>query len=148
MTRFASIAVAGSVLAGPAMSQDVTACDWRDAASAIVEPWEANSRTFANGDVRVALLDMVEPGLAPLHVLVLSPPYDELGLRQCRMVSLQGESGFAGADFALLDASYDPSVGLSFRLPVQFSDEGVMKGASLRFTLNQSTGAMAAQFVL
>ncbi|MEO0751656.1 MAG: hypothetical protein AAFY25_07615 [Pseudomonadota bacterium] len=141
--------VAAVALTGAAAAQEVAECDWRNAASAVLEPWEDYTRTFANGEVRIAVLDMVEPGVAPLHLLVLSPPYDELNIRQCRIVTLQGTRGFADLTFDALDASYDPAVGLIFTLPVRHYDlgSGDIADATLRFTLNQATGQMGAQFV-
>ena len=74
-TRIGSL-VAAALLSGTAVAQEVWECDWRNTASSIFEPWEEFTRTFANGAVRIAVIDMVEPGGAPLHLLVLSPPYD------------------------------------------------------------------------
>ncbi len=54
-------------LAAPVAAQTVGDCDtWQTSARNLAEPWEANSRTFANGDIRVALLDTIEPA-APLR---------------------------------------------------------------------------------
>lgn len=128
-------------------SQEVADCDWRSSAAAIIEPWDTYSRSFANGDVRIAVLDAIEPGLAPLHLLVLSPPFDELGARQCKIVTLKGTRGFADMNFEALDASYDPAVGLIFTLPVRIFENDAMVDIPLRFTLNQATGQMDAQFV-
>lgn len=126
-------------------AQVVNECDWQASAWNLVEPWETNSRTFSNGRTRLALLDTIEPGAAPLHILVLSPPEDELGGRQCRVVSLHDGFGFAGIEFDRLTASYNPATGLSFRVPVQEYDAGnaFMRGWTLAFTLNQATGQIA-----
>ena len=147
-TRIGSL-VATALLSGTAVAQEVGECDWRNTASSILEPWEEFTRTFANGAVRIAVIDMVEPGVAPLHLLVLSPPYDELNIRQCRIVTLEGTRGFADLDFAALDAAYDPAVGLIFTLPVRYFDIDLadIRETTLRFTLNQATGQMGAQFV-
>ncbi|MDU8927453.1 hypothetical protein RXV86_08665 [Alisedimentitalea sp. MJ-SS2] len=126
----------------PALAQEVEPCEWQASAWNLAEPWEQNTRTFANGNVRLALLDTVEPAAGAFHVLVLSPPYDEVGGRQCRTVSMGGGIGFSGADFSTLDASYDPSVGLIFTMQVRRfdPDSGDFLPATLRFTLNQATG--------
>ncbi|CUI51989.1 hypothetical protein [Cognatishimia activa] len=132
-------------LAGPSFAQDVAECDWQARADAIAEPWEENTRTFANGDVRLALLDTIEPAAAAYHILVLSPPYDELGTRQCRTVGLDG-AGFSGIGFESLLADYDPEIGLIFGLRVQYLDGATsdfVKG-DLVFTLNQATGDIEA----
>lgn len=140
---------AGLAASSAATAQEIAECDWRNAASAVLEPWEDFTRTFANGEVRIAVIDMVEPGVAPLHLLVLSPPYDELNIRQCKLVTFEGTRGFADLNFAALDAAYDPSVGLIFTMPVLYYDIDAadIRDTTLRFTLNQSTGQMGAQFV-
>ena len=51
---------AGLALSAPAAAQSLSDCDWRASAWLLAEPWEANSRTFANGDVRIALIDAIE----------------------------------------------------------------------------------------
>lgn len=147
--RWAAALTLGTAVAmtAPALAQTVAECDWRSQARAIAEPWEAHTRTFANGDVRLALLDTVEPAAGALHMLILSPPYDELGTRQCRVISLQDSIGFAALAFDQLTASYDPAVGLIFTLPAgrYDPDTGGTIPAMLGFTLNQASGAIHAQ---
>ena len=142
--------LAVSMLATGAVAQTVGECDGRASAQNIVEPWEKNSRSFANGNVRLALLDTVEPAAAAIHLLVISPPYGETGEPQCRVISLDGALGFAGLDFAALKASYDPSVGLIFSLPgmLYLPEEGFSNSLVLNFTLNQATGEIAARMDL
>ncbi len=78
--------------------------------------------------------------------MVLSPPVDELGGRQCRVIGLESGFGFAGLNFPDLEAGYDPSVGLVFSVPVSIFDRG--KGQILPrvldFTVNQATGHIGA----
>ncbi|WP_238366813.1 hypothetical protein [Mesobacterium pallidum] len=140
MIRFAAALALAPVLA---QAQEVQPCDWQASAWNLAEPWEENIRTFANGAVRLALLDTIEPAAAAFHLLILSPPYAELGDRQCRTIGYQG-AGFSGADFAALTAGYDPAVGLIFTLPVQVydADTAGFVGRALRVTLNQATGAI------
>lgn len=130
------------ILPGAAGAQTVSECDWRASAQAIPEPWEAHSRTFSNGAVRLAVLDTVEPAAGALHLLILSPPYSELGDRQCRVISRDGTMGWAGMYFEDLTASYDPAVGLIFDLPVQIylPESSFTNSAVLRITLNQASG--------
>lgn len=132
--------------AAPAAAQHVGECDWLASAWLVAEPWEQYSRTFANGDVRVALIDAIEPGAVPFHLLILSPPWDELGARQCRVLSLDPGIGFSGVDFAALQAWYDPAAGLFFSVPVSVYEEatGGFGDRMLDFTLNQATGAIEA----
>ena len=51
-------------------------------------PWTAKPKPLgANGDIRIALIDVGEPAAGGFHLLVLSPPFGELGDRQCRIVT-------------------------------------------------------------
>lgn len=141
------LAAAVSALAVPACAQTVTSCDrWEARADNLAEPWEEMSRTFANGAVRIAVLDGVEPAAGALHLLILSPPYSELGERQCAMISYRG-NGFAGIDFAALTAAYDPETGLGFDVPVRIydADSADFLPVGLGFTLNQATGQIGAR---
>lgn len=120
--------------------------DNRSNAWNLAEPWEVNTRLFAEGKVRLAVIDTIEPAAAAFHLLVLSPPYDELGGRQCRVISFDGQSGFAGMDLAGLVAGYSPAVGLTFEIPVKvFAPETAESvPALLRVTLDQATGEIKA----
>ncbi|MEM1233339.1 MAG: hypothetical protein AAGH70_04365 [Pseudomonadota bacterium] len=136
-----------SLLAVPATAFEVGPCDWRASAAAIAEPWEENTATYARGMVRLALLDTVEPAAGAFHILVLSPPFDEIGTRQCRVISQGNSIGFAGADFKTLSTSYDPAKGLTFRMSVTLFDPETagFKEADVAFTLNQATGAITLE---
>lgn len=129
-----------------AWAQSVGDCNQIAAAYNLVEPWEENARTFSNGKTRLAVLDTVEPAAGAYHILVLSPPYDPLGGRQCRIVSLQLGLGFSGISFDMLEAAYDPSVGLMFTVPVQRLDpaSGGYTPNTLYMELNQATGSLFA----
>ncbi len=149
MSRVRAILAGAAVAtfaAGPGQAQVVGECDWLASAWMLAEPWEQNSRVFANGAVRVALIDAIEPGAVPFHLLVLSPPWDELGARQCRVLSLAPGIGFSGVDFASLQAWYDPSAGLFFSMPISVYEDatGDFGDRMLDFTLNQATGAIEA----
>lgn len=138
------VLISALILPTPLSAQDVMKCDWQARADGIVEPWEDHTRTYANGDVRLALLDTIEPAAGAFHILVLSPPYDELGSRQCRTIGLGEGAGFSGVGFENLDADYDPAVGLIFDVPVQYFNaaSGGFSSGDLLFTLNQSSGAI------
>lgn len=132
-------------LTAPAVAQEVGDCDWKAGADVVAEPWDVNSRTFSNGAVRLALIDTIEPAALPFHLLVLSPPYDDVGARQCRVVSYQGGMGFYDIDFTALTANYDPAVGLIFDLPVQiWVSDGNIVVRRLHVTLNQASGKITA----
>lgn len=131
------------VTLGPSLlaAQTVGECDWRASAANLAEPWETNTRTFANGAVRIAVIDTVEPAAAAFHLLILSPPYDELGLPQCRVLSAEGGGGFAALSLEGLEAGYDPALGLTLVLASgRYSDEGLTHPTTLSVTLNQATG--------
>ncbi len=135
-------------LASPAAAQSVSNCDWQASAQAIAEPWEENTRTFANGRVRVAVLDTIEPAIGFAWLLVLSPPFSELGDRQCKVVGASEDIGFAGLFFDTLTSSYHPQTGLTLSVEARFYDAKV-DGFSRKpvvVTLNQSTGAMTATY--
>ena len=148
MPRLLALLAAG--IASPVMAQSVGPCDWQAAAQAIVEPWEENTRVFANGATRIAALDTVEPALGASHLLVLSPPLSALGERQCRVVSFAGDTGFVALDFAMLEAGYSPNIGLVFAVPVRVAskDTSFTNSAILTVTLNQATGAIDAKLAL
>ncbi|MDO8884630.1 MAG: hypothetical protein Q7V11_16945 [Pseudotabrizicola sp.] len=127
----------------PTTAQEVAECDWRSAAQAIAEPWEDNTVTFANGRVRLAVMDVMEPAAGAFHLLILSPPYAELGERQCRIMSARGSFGFAGLSLAGATASYDPATGLTVSLAAKRWSEGdVFSDTRLLVAINQATGVI------
>ncbi len=143
LSRFTTPLLALLALATTATAQTVSECDWRASAANLVEPWQDNSRTFSKGAVRLALLDTVEPAAAAFHLLVLSPPYDEVGARQCRVISGEGGTGFNFIDMKDLRSAYDPARGLTFDIPAGvFLSDGNTVVRGLIVTLNQATGGI------
>ncbi|MDE0590772.1 hypothetical protein OU789_12615 [Halocynthiibacter sp. C4] len=134
--------VAALAAPGLASAQEVLDCDWQASARSIAEPWEENTRTFANGDVRLALLDTIEPAAGSTYLLVLSPPFHELGDRQCKVIGLSSVVGFTNLEFSTLQADYDPAVGLVFTIDgsTYVHETGGSEGGVLSFSLNQATG--------
>lgn len=122
-------------------------CDWQSSEQNIVEPWEENTRTFANGDVRVVNLDTIEPAIGFAYLMILSPPRDSIGDRQCQVIGAAEGIGFAGFDFDSLTAGYDPAVGLVFEIVADVYDPATdtTPRRFLNFTLNQTTGEITAQ---
>lgn len=139
-------AALASCMAMTASAQSVQTCDWQARADAIAEPWEDNSRTFANGDVRIALLDTIEPAAGAFWLLVLAPPYDELGGRSCYVIGGRS-AGFSDVLFHGLQANYDPAQGLVFTVPVFDYDpaKSLASAFLLRFVVNQARGAVTAR---
>lgn len=130
----------------PAAAQSVSECDWRATATAIAEPWSENTRSYANGAVRVAVLDTLEPAAAAVHLLILSPPDDEIGNRQCRIVSLDGTLGFNDLNINDITARYDAERGLVLALPAALYDPETSgrDWRRLGLTINQQTGDITA----
>jgi hypothetical protein len=137
-----------ALTASPLHAQSVEDCDWRAEARNIAEPWEQNSKTFANGAVRIALLDTIEPAAVPFFLLVISPPIDEIGSPQCKIIGFGEAQGFAHIEFPTLDANYDPARGLTFQVMthIYVTEQDFSNAGILEFTLNQSTGAIATEF--
>lgn len=130
-----ALALLGALaLSSPALSAVVRDCDGNtEAAFNIVEPWEANSRTFYQGRVRVARLDTGgEPACCSSHLLVIFYADDNPDGFTCRLVSESDGRGFAGIDFKGLKSSYDPARGLllTFGYSVYPVDGGFDTGAT------------------
>ena len=121
---------------------------YQTSARTIVEPWEENTKTFANGAVRLAYLDTEEPANASAFLLVLTPPHDELGSRHCKIISMLDGMGFAGITFGGLIAGYDPAIGLTFAIPVTryLANSADYRIQTLTVTVNQATGLVTAAF--
>lgn len=134
-----------TLIASPAVAQTAFPCDWQARADTIVEPWEDNSATFANGAVRVALLDTIEPAAAAAYLLVIHPPVDEIGGRTCTVIGLDDGLGYAAIFFSDLTASYDPAVGLTLKVPaiIYLPEQNFQNSALLTVVINQSTGDVA-----
>ncbi|MDP0927451.1 hypothetical protein Q0601_09740 [Paracoccus onubensis] len=152
------IAATLCMIAAPALAQagpqDATTypCDDATRADVIAEPWEQNTATYADGRIRVTLLDYIEPAGAAMKLLILSPPHDEIGRRQCRIVGVPDRQGFYGIDFGKRQAEYDPATGLTLTIPVRQypteNDQGEDGGwFQLGITIDQKTGDIALQEV-
>lgn len=108
----------------------------------ITEPWEENSRTFANGAIRIFEI-FVDPNVASGAALGILHPTapDSDAYRRCTAI-------YAGIDFryfgqahvAEATAVYDASVGLIISVPVSFVDGNRVM---LRFAVNQATGVVS-----
>lgn len=147
MLRYLAVFLA---LSAPAWAQGVIGCDgWQASARNIAEPWDRHSRLFANGAIRVTLLDTVEPAAGAFYLMVLAPPYDDLGGRNCGIVGEgDGSIGFAGLFFDQMDAAYDPARGLTLRAPVSriAPSTGGFDPAILAVTIDQAAGTITPVF--
>jgi hypothetical protein len=141
---------AALLLVPPAQAQTLAECDWVASPANLVEPWEGTSRTFANGAIRIALLDTGEPACCFAHLLILSPSgeVEGPGYRACHVLSDTGQGlGFAEVDLAGIVASYDPARGLRLDVPVWRYIDGVSRGRPARVAvrINQATGAVTLE---
>ena len=144
-----------ALLASPAFAQSqdefstagVIECDETSSAEFIGEPWEKNTVTFADGAIRVAVLDYIEPAAAGYKLLVLSPPYDEVGFRKCRVIEHSEHYGFGLIQLEGHKASYDPKTGLTLTIPIgnYDVDTGGNKMSEMAVRINQSTGEITVK---
>lgn len=145
MRRLLPLLAALLPLSAAAAPATVAPCDERASVENLVEPWADHSATYAEGAIRIALIDTSEPAAAPVHLAIIAPPLNELGLRRCSLVSLAPGSGFYDLDFAARRADYDPGRGLTLTFPAETfdPDTGGGKPATLTVTINQSSGQIA-----
>ena len=110
---------------------------------AIAEPWSESTRLFANGVIRIAVVDTAEPACCSFHLIVLAPdPNDELGLRQCLTLS-DGEewTGFQHIDVQAVASSYRADLGLLLRVPVERYVDGIRSTSDeVAIRINQGHG--------
>ena len=116
----------------------------------IAEPWEENTATYANGQVRLAILDTWDPANTPMHLLILyvSPDLIEAEGRACVIVSDVEGRGFQTLTMEGLQAAYDASTGLTFNLAgsrYDFDNNSVTPG-TLTVTLNRATDQVTAVY--
>lgn len=144
---------AQGVLAAGAAGQVVAECGWIANPANIAEPWAEHTRSYANGAIRVALLDTGgEPVCCAAHLLVLAPSSPAEGplYRQCFVVSGAPERGFYDIDIAGIDASYDPALGLLLSVPVFHWHEGIERGQPgiaerMELRINQALGSVTVE---
>ena len=115
---------------------------------AIVEPWSDNTRTFANGKIRIVHLDTAEPACCSFHLGILAPnPADEPYPFQCVTLNDGAEwTGFQAIHFADIEASYDPGLGLLLSVPAERYIDGLKSTPlTLRVRINQATGSITLE---
>ena len=131
-------------------AQNVAPCEGDADVQSLVEPWEDHIRSYANGAVRLALLDTIEPATGSLRILVLTPPYRDDGNRHCFVVGWTENQGFVTLDFAGLTPTYDPVTGLAVGVQARFFDEALNFSniGILDVVINQATGEVRAGFTV
>ncbi len=129
-----------------ATAQSLADCDdWRSSVLGIAEPWEANTRTYADDTVRMTIMDVGEPVVGSYRLLILTPPTaDDPDGRQCKVLSLDHDLGFAGLSFDGVTDSTDPT-GLTVLIPAKrwIAETDTYVDAKLSVTLNATDGAIA-----
>jgi hypothetical protein len=142
--RLSSLALYLSAL--PAGAVTVGPCDGIASVQSVAEPWEANTRTFAKGEIRLVVLDTIEPAVASFYLVILHPPRDELGGPMCSMVSADDGFGFSSMNIGPATAAYDPARGLTVALPVGVynADTAGFDQGTLSVTINQASGQVQA----
>jgi hypothetical protein len=146
--RVAAATVAFVLAILPAYAVQVRDCDYAADVRSIAEPWEKNTRSFYDGNVRVALLDTGgEPVCCSVHLLVLVPDKnDEMGGRFCKIVGDHDALGFAGIDFARLTTRYDAGRGLLVTFPYQLYVDGLSsKSGVARVRVNVERGTVGVE---
>ena len=83
-----------------------------------------------------------------MHLFILSPPLNELGLPQCRVVSMSGTMGFSYLGLDEARAAYDPAEGLAITLLAErwLSASDSYEPGELTVTINQQTGSIVPRF--
>ena len=139
-----TVAAVVSIFATTAVSQSINTCDYIASAENVVEPWENNTRTFANGNIRIALLNTGgEPVCCANHLLIVSP-HPEHG-KGCHVLSNAEGYGYREVEFEAITSRYEPGVGIMLDIPVgDFDpDTGGVDSRSrrvVRVQINQATG--------
>ena len=112
----------------------------------IWEPWEDYTRTFANGNIRIAAVDTGgEPTCCAEHLVILSP-HPEWN-RSCTVLSSNGSLGFNYMYFDEITTSYDPAKGLLLAVPVSYYDYEAsgadrFEPETFHIRINQTTGTV------
>lgn len=137
------------LMALPVAAQEVRDCDGLASVDAIGEPWRNHTRTFSGNHVRLVVIDTLEPAAAAFQLVIMSPPRNALGMRQCKMVGSSGTLGFGAMSLNEITSDYDSTKGLSWGIPVRVYDAntGGFTDKILSVTLNQSNGAITTGFV-
>ncbi len=144
------LAVGAGVLAlacaQPSRAAILEECNNYASAGLVVEPWEQNTRTFYNGQVRVAVVDTGgEPVCCSSYLVVIYPNVDdELGGRSCMMLSQGERSGWAGIDVKTIRSSYAAATGLTLTVPVKVmrEDGNGVRPATVKLALDLRTSKL------
>jgi len=117
---------------------------YQASAAAIAEPWEANTRSFADGDIRIAVMDTYEPALGAYYLMVMFWGSDA-GFRTCNLVS-NAELGFVSMTLEGMTSDYDAARGLVLSVPTSFHNPatGSNENGTLEVVINRQTAEVSA----
>ena len=141
------LAGCAALMGGTAQAVAVADCDWAANAQNIVEPWEKNSRTFYDAQVRVANLDTGgEPACCSAQLLVIFPDHSDMNTQgTCKLVRATKEMGFFHIDFDKLRATYDARKGLLIAFPYSTSIDDKPTRGTAKVRLNLEAGTLVAE---
>lgn len=147
MNRLLTTALVALCLPAAAGAATLSECgDYRTDLRSIAEPWEDHTRIYANGEIRVVLIDTIEPAAGAFHLVLLTPPYDELGSPVCTVVSPPEGSGFSGISFPDMVAE-EAAGSLKLTVPVGLYDAttDTFPEAVLTVTVDTAAGTLTAE---
>jgi hypothetical protein len=145
IARYSAFVWTTFLLPAPAQALEVYECgEEHSALVAIVEPWHENSLSLGE-EVRIALVDLIEPAFAAYYVVALMPDSEsEMGRRACLALSPSRHVGFSSVDMDSLMGSYDPISGLdidfSFTVYDPDADDGNSEPQQSHIRLNLIDG--------
>ena len=130
---WARVLSAGLIALPPLSAEAVIVLECGDLApaEALIEPWEDTTRSFSNGAIRIAALDLGEPDCCPQHLAVLIPA-NMYGGRACFLVARNRllPNGWVRVGIDEAEASRDGTPGLRVSVPV-YSYDPTTGGADL-----------------
>ena len=145
--RAAALAALVALAPAAAGAQALHDCShWATSAASVAEPWAEASRRFANGDIRLILLDTAEPACCSWFVLVQVPD-PGTGYWGCAVLAATAEGlGFRGIDLQAARGAYDPRTGLDIAIPVTLHvTDLVTRPATATIRINRATGEVSAR---
>ena len=134
-----------------AQAEIVRDCEGEITINLLAEPWENNTRIFANGNVRIAVLDYWDPANAAFRLAVMYLPNDyiEAEGRACKVVSAGGiGDGYNMLSLDGLKASYDPTRGLALMIDAEKYDYDAGRAipGTVTVVINRATSQVQASF--
>ncbi|RWP58623.1 hypothetical protein [Mesorhizobium sp.] len=108
----------------------------------IVFPADNNTKSYANGDIKLIHLNTHgEPAGGASHLLVA---FHQHGSHICVLISYGDGSGpsFGNIDLTAAHSQYDPASGLEVSMPVSVFDGNDFEQKTLVIVVNQQTGTI------